>query len=33
MKARDLEGFEYSVKVPQLVTHMALVERDPDRAI
>lgn len=27
-KARDLKGFEYSVKVPQLVTHKALVEGD-----
>ena len=32
-KARDLKGFEYSVKVPQLVTHKALVEGDPERAI
>ena len=28
-----MKGFEYSVKVPQLVTHKALVEGDPDRAI
>jgi hypothetical protein len=32
-KAKDLNGFEYSVKVPQLVTHKALVEGDPGRAI
>lgn len=32
-KARDLKGFEYSVKVPQLVTHKALVEGDSDKAI
>ena len=32
-KARDLKGFEYSVKVPQLVTHKALVEGDTKRAI
>ena len=32
-KAKDLEGFEYSVKVPQLVTHKALVDGDPERAI
>ena len=32
-KARDLKGFEYSVKVPQLVTHKALVEGDPEKAI
>jgi uncharacterized protein YecE (DUF72 family) len=32
-KARDLESFEYSVKVPQLVTHKALVEGNPERAI
>jgi uncharacterized protein YecE (DUF72 family) len=31
--ARDLKDFEYSVKVPQLVTHKALVEGDPERAI
>jgi len=28
-----LKGFEYSVKVPQLVTHKALVEEDPEKAI
>ncbi len=27
-KAKDMQGFEYSVKVPQLVTHQALVEKD-----
>ncbi len=32
-KAKDLKGFEYSVKVPQLVTHKALVEGNPDRAV
>jgi len=32
-KARDLLGFEYSVKVPQLVTHKALVEGNLERAI
>jgi len=32
-KAKDLPSFEYSVKVPQLVTHKALVEGDPERAI
>jgi len=32
-KAKDLKGFEYSVKVPQLVNHKALVEEDPERAI
>ena len=32
-KGRDLPGFEYSVKVPQLVTHRALVEADLERAI
>jgi uncharacterized protein YecE (DUF72 family) len=32
-KARDLQGFEYSVKVPQLVTHKALVEGDVERAV
>jgi uncharacterized protein YecE (DUF72 family) len=32
-KAKDLQGFEYSVKVPQLVTHKALVEDDLERAI
>ncbi len=32
-KAKDLSGFEYSVKVPQLVTHKALVEKDLERAI
>ena len=32
-KAKDLKGFEYSLKVPQLVTHKALVEGDPEKAI
>ncbi len=32
-KAKDQKGFEYSVKVPQLVTHKALVEDDPERAV
>ncbi len=32
-KAKDLSGFEYSVKVPQLVTHKALVEKDLEWAI
>jgi uncharacterized protein YecE (DUF72 family) len=32
-KARDLKGFEYSVKVPQLVTHKALVMEDLERAV
>lgn len=32
-KARKLEGFEYSVKVPQLVTHKALVEGNLERAV
>jgi uncharacterized protein YecE (DUF72 family) len=32
-KAKDLKGFEYSVKVPQLVTHKALVDGDVERAI
>ena len=32
-KARDLRSFEYSVKVPQLVTHRALVEGDWEKAI
>jgi uncharacterized protein YecE (DUF72 family) len=32
-KAKDLKGFEYSLKVPQLVTHKALVEGDLERAI
>ena len=32
-KCKDLPGFEYSVKVPQLVTHRAMVEADLDRAI
>lgn len=32
-KARDRKDFEYSVKVPQLVTHKALVEKDLARAI
>jgi uncharacterized protein YecE (DUF72 family) len=32
-KAKDKKGFEYSVKVPQLVTHKALAEGDKERAI
>ena len=32
-KCKDLPGFQYSVKVPQLVTHRALVEADLERAI
>jgi uncharacterized protein YecE (DUF72 family) len=32
-KAKDKKGFEYSLKVPQLVTHKALVEGDKERAI
>jgi len=32
-KAKDLKGFEYSVKVPQLVTHKALVDGDVERAV
>lgn len=32
-KAKNLKDFEYSVKVPQLVTHRALVDGDPERAI
>lgn len=32
-KCKDLPGFEYSVKVPQLVTHRAMVEDDLERAI
>jgi uncharacterized protein YecE (DUF72 family) len=32
-KAKDKRGFEYSLKVPQLVTHKALVEGDKERAI
>jgi uncharacterized protein YecE (DUF72 family) len=32
-KAKDKRGFEYSVKVPQLVTHEALVEGDNERTI
>ena len=32
-KAMDLKGFEYSVKVPQLVTHKALVDGDVERAV
>jgi uncharacterized protein YecE (DUF72 family) len=30
---RTRKGFEYSVKVPQLVTHKALVEGDKERTI
>ena len=32
-KTKEKKGFEYSVKVPQLVTHKALVEGDKERAI
>ncbi len=32
-KAKDLKGFEYSLKVPQLITHKALVEGNIDRAV
>ena len=32
-KAKDKKCFEYSLKVPQLVTHKALVEGDKDKAI
>ena len=32
-KAEKLKGFEYSVKVPQLVTHNALVEGNLERAL
>lgn len=32
-KGKDKKGFEYSLKVPQLVTHKALVEGDKERAI
>jgi uncharacterized protein YecE (DUF72 family) len=32
-KAKDKRSFQYSVKVPQLVTHKALVEGDRERAI
>jgi len=32
-KAEKLKGFEYSVKVPQLVTHDALVEGNLERAL
>jgi len=32
-KAKDKNGFEYSAKVPELVTHKALVEGDKERAI
>jgi uncharacterized protein YecE (DUF72 family) len=28
-----LKDFEYSVKVPQLVTHKALVEGNPEKAV
>jgi len=30
---KDKEGFEYSLKVPQLVTHKTLVDGDKERAI
>jgi uncharacterized protein YecE (DUF72 family) len=30
-KARDLESFEYSVKVPQRVTHRSMIEGDLER--
>ena len=32
-KGQDKKGFEYSLKVPPLVTHKALVEGDKERAI
>jgi uncharacterized protein YecE (DUF72 family) len=32
-KAKDLKDFEYSVKVPQLVTHKALVDGNPEKAV
>ena len=32
-KAKDKRSFEYSLKVPQLVTHKALVEGDKEKAI
>ena len=32
-KAKDLKSFEYSVKVPQLVTHKALVDGNLEKAI
>jgi uncharacterized protein YecE (DUF72 family) len=32
-KGKDKKGFEYSLKVPQLVTHKALVEGDKEKAI
>ena len=32
-RGKDKKGFEYSLKVPQLVTHKALVEGDKERAI
>jgi uncharacterized protein YecE (DUF72 family) len=32
-KAKDLKGFEYSIKVPQLVTHKALAEDNLEKAI
>jgi uncharacterized protein YecE (DUF72 family) len=32
-KGKDKNGFEYSLKVPQLVTHKALVEGDKEKAI
>jgi len=32
-KAKNKMGFEYSLKVPQLVTHKALVEGDKEKAI
>lgn len=32
-KARGREGFEYSLKVPQLVTHKALVEGNGEKAV
>jgi len=31
-KAKDLKGFKYSVKVPELVTHKALVEGNLEKA-
>jgi uncharacterized protein YecE (DUF72 family) len=32
-KGKDKKGFEYSLKVPQLVTHKALVEGEKEKAI
>jgi uncharacterized protein YecE (DUF72 family) len=32
-KAKDKEGFEFSVKMPQLVTHKSMVEKDAEKAV